>query len=102
MSWSICILNKVSSHMNLEFIGPAGVSENGDVVYPAIFKGKPLQCTFSYEALQDLDPDSVEGDSLKLFSNHQLKLLSIAEKKILGGHVVDGAVHLFSHDLILD
>jgi hypothetical protein len=88
--------------MNLEFIGPARVSENGDVVYPAIFKGKPLQCTFSYEALQDLDPDSVEGDSLKLFSNHQLKLLSIAEKKILGGHVVDGAVHLFSHDLILD
>lgn len=88
--------------MNLEFIGPAQALENGDIVYPALFKGKPLQCTFSYEALQDLDPDSVEGDSLKLFSNHQLKLLSIAERKILDGHIVDGAVHLFSHDLILD
>ncbi len=88
--------------MSLQFIGPAQVLEDGDVVYPAILNGKSLQCTFSYEALQDLDPDSVEGDSLKLFANHQLKLLSIAEKKILGGHIVDGAVHLFSHDLILD
>lgn len=96
------VLNKVSHIMNLEFIGPASVLENGDVIYPAKYKGKSLHCTFSYEALQDLDTESVEDDSLKLFNNHQLKLLSIAEKKILGGHIVDGAVHLFSHDLVLD
>jgi hypothetical protein len=95
-------LNKVSCNMNLEFIGPAHVLENGDVVYPAMLDGKSLQCTFSFEALQDLDPENIEDDSLKLFANHQLKLLSIAEKKILGGHMVDGVVHLFSHDLILD
>ena len=102
MGRSSCTSNKVGCNMNLEFIGPARVLSNGDVVYPAILNGKSLQCTFSYEALQDVDPESIEGDSLKLFSNHQLKLLSIAEKKILGGHIVDGAVHLFSHDLILD
>lgn len=88
--------------MKLEFVGPAAVLENGDVSYPAMLEGKPLKCNFSYEALQDLDPDGVETNALQLFKTHQLKLLSIAEKKILNGHTVDGAVHLFSHDLILD
>lgn len=88
--------------MKLEFVGPAAVLENGDVSYPAILEGKPLKCSFSYEALQDLDPEGVETDTLQLFKTHQLKLLSIAEQKILNGHAVDGAVHLFSHDLILD
>lgn len=88
--------------MKLEFVGPAAVLENGDVTYPAMLEGKPLKCSFSYEALQDLDPEGVETDALQLFKTHQLKLLSIAEQKILNGHAIDGAVHLFSHDLILD
>lgn len=88
--------------MKLEFVGPAAILESGDVSYPAILDGKSLQCSFSYEALQDLDPDGVETNALQLFTNHQLKLLSIAEQKILNGHAVDGAVHLFSHDLVLD
>ncbi|QWE16210.1 DUF1488 family protein [Polynucleobacter sp. AP-Nino-20-G2] len=88
--------------MNIEFIGPATLLSNGDVSYPALLDGQPLQCSFSYEALQDLDVNSVEDDALKLFKNHQLKLLSIAEQKIRNGYAVNGAVHLFSHDLVLD
>ncbi len=88
--------------MKLEFVGPASVLENGDVSYPAMLDGKPLKCSFSYEALQDLDPEGVEVNAMELFKAHQLKLLSIAEQKILSGHAIDGAVHLFSHDLILD
>ena len=88
--------------MKLEFVGPAVVLENGDVSYPAMLDGQPLKCSFSYEALQDLDPDGVETNALQLFKNHQLKLLSIAEQKVLNGHAVDDAVHLFSHDLVLD
>ena len=88
--------------MKLEFVGPASVLTNGDISYPAILDGKAFKCSFSYEALQDLDPEGVEKNALQLFKTHQLKLLSIAEQKILNGHTVDGAVHLFSHDLILD
>jgi hypothetical protein len=88
--------------MKLEFIGPASILENGDVSYPAMLDGKSLKCTFSYEALQDLDVDGVETNALELFKNHQLKLLSIAEQKILNGHAIEGAIHLFSHDLVLD
>ena len=88
--------------MKLEFVGPASVLTNGDISYPATLDGKPFKCDFSYEALQDLDPEGIEKNALQLFKTHQLKLLSIAEQKILNGHTVDGAVHLFSHDLILD
>lgn len=88
--------------MKLEFVGPASLLEAGDISYPAILDGKAFKCSFSYEALQDLDPEGVEKNALQLFKTHQLKLLSIAEQKILNGHTVDGAVHLFSHDLILD
>ena len=88
--------------MKLEFVGPASILANGDIAYPALFDGKPLQCSFSYEALQDLEADGGEASALKLFNNHQLKLLSIAEQKIMNGHAIDGAVHIFSHDLILD
>ena len=88
--------------MKLEFIGPASILENGDVSYPAMLDGKSLKCTFSYEALQDLDVDGAETNALQLFKNHQLKLLSIAEQKILNGHAIEGAIHLFSHDLVLD
>ena len=88
--------------MKLEFVGPASVLTNGDISYPAMLDDKPFKCDFSYEALQDLDPDGIEKNALQLFKTHQLKLLSIAEQKILNGHAVDGAVHLFSHDLILD
>ena len=88
--------------MKLEFVGPASLLKTGDISYPAILDGKAFKCSFSYEALQDLDPEGVEKNALQLFKTHQLKLLSIAEQKILNGHTVDGAVHLFSHDLILD
>ncbi|MFM1759814.1 MAG: hypothetical protein RLY75_1085 [Pseudomonadota bacterium] len=88
--------------MKLEFVGPASVLTNGDVSYPAMLDSQPFKCSFSYEALQDLDPEGIEKNALQLFKTHQLKLLSIAEQKILNGHAVDGAVHLFSHDLILD
>jgi len=88
--------------MRLEFVGPASVLSNGDVSYPVMLDSKPFKCSFSYEALQDLDPEGIEKNALQLFKTHQLKLLSIAEQKILNGHAVDGAVHLFSHDLILD
>jgi hypothetical protein len=88
--------------MNLEFVGPASILENGDISYPAMLDGRNLSCSFSYEALQDLDPDGVETNALQLFKSHQLKLLSILEQNILNGHAIDDVVHLFSHDLILD
>jgi len=61
-----------------------------------------LVCHFSYEALEDIDADSFMGDAIDHFSKHKLKLLSIAEQKILNGHAHDGKIQIFSNDLVSD
>jgi hypothetical protein len=88
--------------MKIEFVGPAQVAEDGGVIYLATLDGKNLDCHFSYEVLEDIDPDSILGDPLEHFAKHQLKLLSIAEQKILNGHAHDGQIQIFSNDLVAD
>jgi hypothetical protein len=87
--------------MKINFIGPAFIADDGGVVYPALLNGQKISCHFSYEALDDVEPDGIMGDALEHFYNHQLKLLSIAEQKIRGGHAHDGYIQVFSSDLSL-
>jgi hypothetical protein len=87
--------------MKIVFVGPASVAIDGGVNYLAMLDGKNLVCHFTYEALDDVEPDGILGDALEHFKNHQLKLLSIAEQKILGGHAHDGSIQIFSSDLAL-
>jgi Protein of unknown function (DUF1488) len=88
--------------MKIYFIGPARIGENKAILYPASLDSHPLECVFSYEALEDIDPDSILGDPLEHFAKHQLKLLSIAEQKILNGHAHNGKVEIYSSDLVAD
>jgi hypothetical protein len=87
--------------MKIEFTGPASMADDGGVFYLALLNGQALTCHFSYEALDDVEPDGILGDALIHFKNHQLKLLSIAEQKILNGHAHDGKIQIFSTDLVL-
>lgn len=88
--------------MKIDFIGPEKLADDGGVNYLALLNGHPIICHFTYETLEDVDPDVVLGDPLEHFSLHKLKLLSIAEKKILGGHAHAGRIQIFSHDLVGD
>ncbi|MFZ4062706.1 MAG: DUF1488 family protein [Polynucleobacter sp.] len=88
--------------MKIEFVGPAKLTEDGGVSYAATLDGQNLECHFSYEVLEDVDPDSVLGDPLEHFAKHQLKLLSIAEQKIQNGLAHDHQIQIFSNDLISD
>ena len=85
--------------MNIEFTGPASIAVDGGVEYRAKIDGADILCHFSYELLEDVDPNEILGNPLEQFQNHQLKLLSIAEKKILDGHMHDGRVQVFTNDL---
>jgi hypothetical protein len=87
--------------MKIDFIGPAVIADDGGVIYPALLNGQKLACHFSYEALDDVEPDGIMGDALEHFNNHQLKLLSIAEQKIRSGHAHDGSIQIFTADLSL-
>jgi len=88
--------------MKIEFIGPASLAADGGVIYLAIVDGKNVECHFSYEALEDIDPDTVFGDALEHFSHHQLLLLSAAEKKLIKGIAHNGKLLVNSSDLRID
>lgn len=88
--------------MDIVFKGPASLAADGGISYPAAVNGKPINCHFSYEVLEDVDQDALMGDALTLFRHHQLKLLSIAEQKIINGHLHDGRVEVFTNDLPSD
>lgn len=85
--------------MKIEFIGPADVAEDGGVVYSAQVDGKVIKCHFSFEALQDVDPDNLHGDPLKQFEAHRLVLLSAAEAKIVRGLVSGDTVNIYTNDV---
>ena len=55
--------------MKIEFVGPASLATDGGVMYLAKLDGKDVQCHFSYEALEDVDPDSVFGDACLLYTS---------------------------------
>lgn len=88
--------------MRIEFIGPPTLMADRGVSYRAKLDGKDLECQFSYEALEDIDPDNIMGNPLEHFAKHQLKLLSIAEQKISKGYSHDGILQVHSNDLIAD
>ena len=88
--------------MKIEFIGPPTLMADRGISYFAKLDGKDLECQFSYEALEDVDPDSILGDPLEHFIKHQLKLLSIAEAKITQGHSHNGVLQIHSNDLVID
>ncbi len=88
--------------MKIDFVGPASLATDGGVVYLVKVDGKDIECSFTYEALEDVDPDSVFGNSLEHFSTHKLVLLSAAEKKILKGLIHNGKLLVNSNDLQVD
>jgi hypothetical protein len=53
--------------MKIEFVGPASIAIDGGVSYPALLDGQKLACHFSYEALDDVEPDGILGDALEHF-----------------------------------
>lgn len=88
--------------MNIKFIGPAIKLPDDGVGFLVKLDGNDIQCKFSYEVLEDIDPDNIFGDPIVHFSKHQLKLLSIAEQKMLNGHTHNGILQITSSDLQLD
>jgi hypothetical protein len=88
--------------MKIEFVGPAEAAEDDGVIYNALVDGKTIRCHFSFEALQDMDPDNLHGNPLKQFEAHRLILLSAAEAKIQRGLVSGDTVNIYTNDVNVD
>jgi peroxiredoxin family protein len=87
--------------MNIQFIGPALKADDGGILYLTHVNGKEINCHFTYEAIEDIESDSLQADPVQQFEAHKLKLLSIAEDKISKGHISNGVVSIFTHDIPL-
>lgn len=88
--------------MKIEFVGPAETAEDDGVIYSALVDGKTIRCHFSFEALQDVDPDNLHGNPLKQFEAHRLILLSAAESKITRGLVSGDTVNIYTNDVAIN
>ena len=88
--------------MKIEFIGPAVKAEDDGVMFLAKVDGRHVQCHFTFEALEDIDPDTLQIDPLQQFQSHKLKLLSIAESKLLKGLAIKDRLTVYTSDLRLD
>lgn len=88
--------------MKIEFIGPAVKAEDDGVSFLAKVDGKDVYCLFTYEALEDIEPDSLQDNPLEQFEAHKLKLLSIAEDKLLKGLAIGSRLTVNTSDLRLD
>lgn len=85
--------------INIDFIGPAIAAEDGGVLFRAKVNDEIVICHFSYEALQDVDPDAFQNSAMEQFERHRLFLLSIAEAKILSGQLIDKKINVFTGDI---
>ena len=85
--------------MDIEFIGPATVADDGGVFFPAVVDKSLINCHFTSEVIEDLDPENLNGDPVEQFEEHRLVLLSIAEAKIQKKLIHGGIVSIFSSDL---
>ena len=85
--------------MNIEFTGPATNAEDGGILFRAKVDGKWVRCHFTYEALQDLDPTDLQMNPMAQFERHITLLLSLAEDKILKGHLNNELVVVYTNDI---
>lgn len=85
--------------MKIELKGPAVPADDGGVSFRAYVDEKLVACRFTWEALQDVDPENREADAMSQFEANKDKLLGVAQQMILDGRTAGGVVVIHSSDV---
>lgn len=85
--------------MNVQFPGPAVPMQDGGISYRAIVDGATVACQFTWEVLQDVNPELTEEQPINQFNSSADLLRAIADQKIRSGGVVNGIVRVSTSDL---
>lgn len=85
--------------MNVQFPGPAVPMQDGGISYRATVDGVTVACQFTWEALQDVNPEFTLDQPINQFNFSAERLLAIAEKKIRNGGIVNEVVLVNTGDL---
>ena len=62
----------------IEFIGPAALANDGDVVFRARGEGTVGSCRFTQECLEDVDPKCVTNSPLERFEKNRTALFDLS------------------------
>ncbi|PZU55464.1 MAG: hypothetical protein DI561_02005 [Thauera sp.] len=73
--------------------------QDGGISYRATVDGVTVACQFTWEALQDVNPEFTLDQPINQFNFSAERLLAIAEKKIRNGGIVNEVVLVNTGDL---
>ena len=86
--------------MKVTFPGPMVPMLDGGISFGARLGEQTIACWFSWELLQDVNPALTGATVMEQFNASKIKLLALAEQKILAGQIEDGIVKIGTGDLL--
>lgn len=86
--------------MNIDFTGPVMPLSDGGISCRVMCDGQKIACWFTWEALQDVDPQYTRLEPMEQFEASRDQLLGIAREKIERGSVVNGVVEITREDCV--
>jgi hypothetical protein len=93
-------LNYVRNNMNIEFKDAVFLGETTEINLPVMVDGNSIICIVTFEALEDINPETRTDETMQQYLSNESTLKSIAERKIRNGKVVSNKVVIYSADVI--
>lgn len=86
--------------MNIEFKGEVFLGETTEINLPVIVNGNHIICIVTFEALEDINPDTKADEAMHQYLSNEAKIKTITERKIRSGQVVSDKVVIYSADVL--
>tara|TARA_R110001592_G_scaffold66256_2_gene203212 strand:+ start:1751 stop:2011 length:261 start_codon:yes stop_codon:yes gene_type:complete len=86
--------------MNIEFKDAVFLGETTEINLPIMVNGQSIICIVTFEALEDINPETKTDEPMQQYLSNESQLKSIAERKIRNGQVTSNKVIIYSADVI--
>ena len=87
-------------NMNIEFKDAVFLGETTEINLPIMVNGQSIICIVTFEALEDINPETKTDEPMQQYLSNESQLKSIAERKIRNGQVTSNKVIIYSADVI--
>tara|TARA_R110001583_G_scaffold53742_1_gene165369 strand:- start:412 stop:672 length:261 start_codon:yes stop_codon:yes gene_type:complete len=86
--------------MNIEFKDDIFLGETTEINLPIMVNGNQVICIVTFEALEDINPETQADEPMQQYLANEEKIKSIAERKIKSGHIVANKMVIYSADVL--
>ena len=87
-------------NMKIEFKDAVFLGETTEINLPIMVNGQSIICIVTFEALEDINPETKTDEPMQQYLSNESQLKSIAERKIRNGQVTSNKVIIYSADVI--